>query len=205
MKKDTVVKDDLYKIRHGLAHIMAQAVQQIQPDAKLGFGPPIDDGFYYDFILSEPLTEENFKDIEKRMQKIIKSNQEFVEENLPVEEAYARIKAMNEPYKLEYAKELVEKGNLDSLRFFTNGPFVDMCEGPHVEKTREIPHNCFKIRSIAGAYWRGNSDNAMMTRIYAWAFENKEDLRAHILAHEEALRRDHKKLGKELNLFTIEE
>ena len=205
MKKDTVVKDDLYKIRHSLAHILAQAIQQIQPDAKLGFGPPIDDGLYYDFILSTPLTEADFKDIEKRMQKIIKTNQVFEEENLPVEEAYARIEAMDAPFKLEYAKELVAKGDLKDLRFFTNGPFVDMCEGPHVEKTREIPHNCFKIRSIAGAYWRGNSDNAMMTRVYVWAFLNKEDLRAHILAHEEALRRDHKKLGKELNLFTIED
>lgn len=205
MQDTPAVKDELYCIRHGLAHILAQAVLEMRPDSKLGFGPPIDNGFYYDFILTEPLTEQDFKQLEKGMRKIINQDQTFEEENLSYDDAMARLDDMGEPYKKEYAQELFDKKNLDSLRFYRNGPFLDMCEGPHVPTTKAIPADGFKIRSLAGAYWRGDSNNVMMTRIYAWAYSSKEELKDAIKAQEEALRRDHKKLGKELHLFTIDE
>ncbi len=205
MHDHPVEKDDLYRIRHSLAHVMAQALLDMRPGSKLGFGPPIDNGFYYDFILSAPFAEEDFADLEKRMRKIINQDQPFSEENLAYDDAMARLDAMGEPYKKEYAQELFDKKGIDSLRFYRNGPFLDMCEGPHVPSTKAIPADAFKLRSIAGAYWRGDSRNVMMTRIYAWAYRSKDELRAAIQAHEEALQRDHKKLGKELGIFRIEE
>ena len=197
-------QDELYKVRHSLAHVLAQAVLELRPGSTLGFGPPIDDGFYYDFILSEPLTEEDFPELTRRMKKIIKKGQRFDREDLSADEALARIDEMGEPYKREYGEELIEKHGLNGLSFYRNGPFLDMCEGPHVDTTRDIPRNAFKLRSVAGAYWRGNSDNVMMTRIYAWAFLDKETLDAHVHAFEEAQRRDHKKLGRELGIFKID-
>lgn len=205
MQEAPVVKDELYCIRHSLAHVMAQAVLEIRPGTRLGFGPPIDNGFYYDFIFREPVTEEDFKEIEKRMRKIIHQDQAFTEENLDYDAAMARLDEMGEPYKKEYAEELFAKKGISSLRFYRNGPFLDMCEGPHVPSTKSIPADGFKLRSIAGAYWRGDARNVMMTRIYAWAYPGKEELRAAIVAHEEALKRDHKKLGKELGIFRIDE
>lgn len=205
MQDVPVVKDDLYKIRHSLAHVMAQAVLEMRPDSRLGFGPPIDNGFYYDFILSEPLTDQDFKELEKGMRKIINQDQVFEEENLAYDDAMARLEKMGEPYKKEYAQELFDKKGIESLRFYRNGPFLDMCEGPHVPSTKAIPGDGFKIRSLAGAYWRGDSKNVMMTRIYAWAYRSKEELKEAIQAHEEALKRDHKKLGKELNLYKIDD
>jgi len=195
----------LYRIRHSLAHVLAQAVLDLRPGSTLGFGPPIADGLYYDFILSEPISEEDFPELEKRMKKIIKRGQRFDREELPIDEALARIDEMGEPYKREYAEELIEKKELSTLTFYRNGSFLDMCDGPHVENTKEIPRGAFKIRNTAGAYWRGDSRNVMMTRIYAWAFETPEELDAHVTAYHEALARDHKKLGKELELFTIDE
>jgi threonyl-tRNA synthetase len=197
--------DELYRIRHSLAHVMAQAVLQMRPGSTLGFGPPIDDGFYYDFILSEPISEEDFPEIEKRMKHIIKQRQVFEREELPREQALARLEEMGEPYKKEYARELIEKKGLDSLSFYRTGPFLDMCDGPHVASTKEIPAGAFKLRSVAGAYWRGDSDNVMMTRLYAWAFASKEELEAHVKAYREALARDHKKLGRELDIYVIDE
>ena len=197
--------DALYRIRHSLSHVLAQAVVELRPGATLGFGPPIDDGFYYDFILPEPITESDFPAIERRMKQIIKKGQAFEREELPAAEALARIEEMGEPYKQEYARELLEKRDLDSLTFYRNGPFLDMCEGPHVENTRKLPRGSFKLRSVAGAYWRGDSRNVMMTRLYAWAFETKEDLETHVKAWREAQARDHKKLGRELDIFAIDD
>lgn len=202
---DLPLDEQLYRIRHSLAHALAAAVLQLRPGSKLGFGPPIDDGFYYDFILSAPLSEADFPEIEKKMRHFLKDGHRFVREDLSPAEAYARIDSMGEPYKREYATELVEKNSLSTISFYKTGPFLDMCEGPHVYNTREIPRDCFKIRQIAGAYWRGNSNNTMMTRIYAWAFLNKEELDRHVAAYQLALERDHKKLGKELDLFVIDE
>ncbi|MEQ1503722.1 MAG: threonine--tRNA ligase [Myxococcota bacterium] len=195
----------LHRIRHSLAHVLAQAVTKLRPGTTLGFGPPIADGFYYDFILPEPISEQDFAAIEKEMKQIIKQNQPFTQEELPADQALARIEAMGEPYKREYARELIENRGLTSLGFYQNGAFVDMCEGPHVANTRELPLGAFKLRSVAGAYWRGDSRNVMMTRIYAWAFETKEELEAHVKKHAEALARDHKKLGKELDLYVIDD
>jgi threonyl-tRNA synthetase len=197
--------DRLYRIRHSLAHILAEAVIQLRPGTKLGFGPPIDDGFYYDFILPTPITEADFPEIEKRMRKLIQEGHGFVREDLPQKEALARLDEMGEPYKKQYAEELFEKKGIQTLSFYKTGPFLDMCEGPHVENTRALPVQAFKLRSLAGAYWRGDSRNIMMTRIYAWAFLTKEDLNAHIKAFEEAQQRDHKKLGKELDIFVIDD
>lgn len=195
----------LYRIRHSLAHVLAQAVLELRPGSTLGFGPPIDDGFYYDFLLAEPLTDADFPEIERRMRKIIKKGQRFDCETLPYDAAMARLEEMGEPYKREYAETLFERHNLSELTFYRNGPFVDMCEGPHVDTTKAIPRDAFKLRSLAGAYWRGDSRNVMMTRIYAWAFETKEELDAHVSAYEEAQARDHKKLGRELDIFHIDQ
>jgi threonyl-tRNA synthetase len=196
--------DELYRIRHSLAHVLAQAVLEVRPGSTLGFGPPIKDGFYYDFILSAPITEEDFPEIEQRMRKILKKGQRFDREELPKDAALARLAEMKEPYKREYALELFDKKQLASLSFYRNGPFLDMCEGPHVHTTKEIPRDAFKLKSVAGAYWRGNSDNVMMTRIYAWAFANKEQLDDYVAKYELALARDHKKLGRELGIYHID-
>lgn len=201
----TAENDRLYRIRHSLAHVLAQAVLQLRPGATLGFGPPIDDGFYYDFILPEPITDADFPELEKRMKRIIKQGQAFEREDLEPTEALSRIDAMGEPYKREYAEELLQRDGIDGLSFYTNGPFLDMCEGPHVDNTRQLPKGAFKLRTVAGAYWRGDSDNTMMTRIYAWAFESKEQLEAHVKAWKDAQARDHKKLGKDLDIFVVDE
>ena len=198
--------DELYKIRHSLAHVLAQAVLEIRPGSTLGFGPPVDDGFYYDFVLSEPLTEDDLPVIERKMKHIIKQRQRFEREELSPADAFARIESeMGEPYKLEYAQELVAKKGIETLTFYRNGPFLDMCEGPHVDQTRQLPGAAFKLRSLAGAYWRGDSDNVMMTRIYAWAYTTREELDARIKEHKLALERDHKRLGKSMDLFFIDE
>jgi len=197
--------DRLHRVRHSLAHVLAQAVKELRPGAKLGFGPPIEDGFYYDFILPSPITEEDFPDLERRMRAILRRGQVFAREDLPREDALARIEAMGEPYKREYASELIAKQNLATLGFYRSGPFVDMCDGPHVASTDEIPADAFQLRSVAGAYWRGDAKNVMMTRIYAWAYLSLEELEARRKAHEDAALRDHKKLGSELEIFTFDD
>ena len=202
---DLPAHEQLYRIRHSLAHVLAQAVLEMRPGSTLGFGPPIDDGFYYDFILAEPLTDADFPELERRMKRILKKGQRFYREDLPVADAYARLDDMQEPYKREYASELVAKNSLDSLSFYRNGPFLDMCEGPHVDNTRDIARDAFKLRNVAGAYWRGDADNVMMTRIYAWAFADKQGLDAAVSAYQLAQERDHKKLGRQLELFILDD
>ena len=202
---DAGSNEQLYRIRHSLAHVMAQAVLEMRPGSTLGFGPPIADGFYYDFILAEPLAEADFPELEQRMRRILKKGQRFYREEVPVADAYARLDEMQEPYKREYAAELVTNNGLDSLSFYRNGPFLDMCEGPHVDSTRDIARDAFKLRSVAGAYWRGDANNVMMTRIYAWAFSSKQDLDASVSAYRLAQERDHKKLGRELDLFILDD
>ena len=196
--------DALYRIRHSLAHVLAQAVLEIRPGSTLGFGPPIKDGFYYDFILSEPITDEDFPKLEQAMRRIIKKGQRFYREELSRDDALNQLSEMNEPYKREYALELLDRNDVSELLFYRNGPFLDMCEGPHVDTTRDIPRDGFKLRSVAGAYWRGDSDNVMMTRIYAWAFSDKATLDLRVDEYEQALLRDHKKLGRELSIYAID-
>ena len=197
--------DALHRIRHSLAHVMAQAVLEMREGATLGFGPPIDDGFYYDFILPEPLAEADFPELERRMRRILKKGDRFCREDVAVEDAYARLAAMREPYKREYAAELVAKEGLATLSFYRNGSFLDMCEGPHVDTARDIPRDAFKLRSVAGAYWRGDAKNVMMTRIYAWAFASKAELDTAVQAYRLAQERDHKRLGRELDLFLLDD
>jgi threonyl-tRNA synthetase len=197
-------QDELHRIRHSLAHVMAQAVLEMRPGTTLGFGPPIADGFYYDFILPAPLTEEDFPELERRMRQILKKGQKFYREDLDAADALARLDEMQEPYKREYGEELMAKHGLAGLSFYRNGSFVDMCEGPHVETTKQIPRDAFKLRSVAGAYWRGDSGNVMMTRIYAWAFATKEELEQHVARWQDAQARDHKRLGRELGIYAID-
>jgi threonyl-tRNA synthetase len=198
--------DELHRIRHSLAHVLAQAVVELRPGTTLGFGPAISDGFYYDFVLSEPLSDADLVALEKKMKHIIKQGQKFEYQELAPEEAFRFIsEQMHEPYKLEYARELVEKRGMSVISFYKNGPFVDMCEGPHVKSTRELPAGAFKLRSIAGAYWRGDSNNIQMTRIYAWAYKTPEELAQRVKEHQLALEHDHKKLGRQLDIFHIDE
>lgn len=193
----------LYRERHSLAHVLAQAVQKQFPGAKLAFGPPIDDGFYYDFLLPSPISEEDFPALEKQMRRIISEGQQFVREDLPNAEALARLEQMDQPFKLEYARELITTRNLDSLSFYTNGPFVDLCEGPHVENTRQIPPDAFALHNISGAYWRGDERNPMLTRIYGYAFPTAAELKNHLAAVALAKERDHRKLGAELGIYAV--
>lgn len=195
----------LYKVRHSLSHVLAQAVQKTLPGTLLGFGPPVDDGFYYDFVLPRPLTDEDLPTIEAEMRRIIDQGQDFSYVDLPTTDAFARIEAMGEPHKREYAEELVKKHGLNELRFYTNGPFVDMCEGPHVDNTKQLKSAGFKLHSIAGAYWRGDEKNQMMTRIYGYAYLDQKALKARMQAVEEAKKRDHRKLAAELDIFVINE
>ena len=197
--------DALYRIRHSLAHVMAQAVLEMREGSTLGFGPPVADGFYYDFILSEPLTEKDFPTIEQHMRRILKKGQRFYREDVPVEEGYRRLDEMGEPYKREYAQHLVETKALDRLTFYRNGPFLDMCDGPHVDVATAIPGDAFRLRSVAGAYWRSDANNVMMTRIYAWAFADKHALDEAVQAYEFAQERDHKMLGRQLDIFTFDD
>jgi threonyl-tRNA synthetase len=195
----------LYRMRHSLSHVLAQAVQELYPGTVLGFGPPIDDGFYYDFVLPKPIGPEDLPAIEERMRAIIAAAQPFHHDELEPEEAYARIAGMNEPHKAEYARELVAKRGVERIGFYRNGPFLDMCEGPHVANTSELPRDGFKLHSLAGAYWRGDERNTQMTRIYAYAYPTAKEVRQRVQEIEEAKRRDHRKLGVELGLFTITE
>ncbi len=203
----TVMEPDsfLHKLRHSLAHVLAQAVQQYRPGTKLGFGPAIDNGFYYDFLLPEPLSEDDLPQIEDLMRTIIKQKQAFQFEDLPKEEALRRIEAMGEPHKLEYARELIEKEGLQSLTFYSNGPFMDMCEGPHVDNTIQLPAKGFALHSIASAYWRGDERNQMMTRIYGYAFASHKELKTYKAKREEALKNDHRRLGADFDIYAVDD
>lgn len=196
--------------RHSLSHIMAQAVKSLYGDSvQMAIGPDIDTGFYYDFDFgSIEIKEENLKEIEKKMKQIIKQNQKFEQYSLPLSEAQSYLESRGESYKLEMATELGEKGE-SVISFYRNisqqgqAIFVDMCQGPHVDQMSRLDENAFKLEKIAGAYWRGDSSKKMLTRIYALAFDTREELDAHVKMLEEAKKRDHRILGKKLKLFTI--
>jgi len=178
---------------------MAQAVKRLHPDTKLAIGPSIDDGFYYDFDSPHTFTEEDLPKIEAEMSKIIKENYKFEKSALKKEEALKLFKKMEEPYKVELIEELPD----EEVSIYKDGDFLDLCKGPHVDSTGKI--KVFKLLSIAGAYWRGNENNKMLQRIYGTAYESDAELKAHLKRLEEAKRRDHRRLGRELRLFTIEE
>ena len=193
-------KDEkLHRARHSLAHILAKALMELYPSTKLTIGPAIDDGFYYDVDLDEQLTPDHFDAIEKKMKEIINKGEPFVRKEVSREEALKLFKG-NE-YKTEIINEL-PKDAVISL-YYTGDDFFDLCSGPHVESSRNLQNYAFKIHAVNGAYWRGNEKNKMLQRVYAYAFPDKKQLNEHIAMLEEAKKRDHRKLGKELKLFMI--
>ena len=202
----------LYKIRHSAAHVMAQAVLEMFPDGKVTIGPPVENGFYYDFDLPRNLTPEDLELIEKRMRGIVQGKHEFKKTIVSAEEA-KKIFA-DQPYKLELIEGL-EKGGKDEygnpltekpeISIYQQDTFTDLCRGPHVATTKEIKQDAFKLMSIAGAYWRGDEKNKMLQRVYGTAWENKKELEDYLHQLEEAKKRDHRKLGKELEIFIFDD
>ncbi len=203
--------DDLHKLRHSLAHALAQAVLKLWPDTQITIGPPIDYGCYYDFRFSKPISDEDFPAIEKEIRKIINQGQTFRRDVLSPEDAKKFWQERNQPFKVELIEDLEKNEGVKEVTHYVNiGPkgedaFVDLCRGGHVESFKEIPADCYKITSLAGAYWRGDEKNPQLTRIYLAAFPTKAELDEHLRLLEEAKKRDHRKLGKELDLFTFSE
>ena len=187
-------------IRHSLAHVMAAAVKKLYPDVKFAGGPAIENGFYYDFDTEHRFSEEDFEKIEKEMRDLIKSNGRFEQRNVDLNEAKEIF--ADQPYKMEWLNEYDAAG--EALSIYTFRDFVDLCRGPHVESSKDLPRDGFKIRNVAGAYWKGDSKNKMLQRIYVDAFASKEELDQHLKNMEEAAARDNRKLGKDMDLFHFE-
>ncbi|MBO9435517.1 threonine--tRNA ligase [Ruegeria sp. R13_0] len=198
--KDEAQANEL--IRHDLAHVMARAVQEIWPATKVTIGPVIENGWYYDFDREEPFTPEDLGLIEKKMKEIINKRDPVTTEVWERDRAIEFYKANNEPYKVELIEAI--PGD-EPLRMYWHGHWQDLCRGPHLQHTGQLPGDAFKLMSIAGAYWRGDSDRAMLQRIYGVAFTGKEKLKAHLNMLEEAAKRDHRKLGREMNLYHMQE
>lgn len=203
---------DLYRVRHSAAHVMAQAVLEIFPEGKYAIGPPIEDGFYYDFELPRALTPEDLEVIEKRMREIIMEDHPFVKQVISADEARRIFE--DQPFKLEliegldaggydeYGEPLDEKPDIS---IYSDGPFIDLCRGPHVESTGKLNPSAIKLMNVAGAYWRGDEHKPMLQRIYGTAWERADDLEQYLWRLEEARKRDHRRLGRELDLFSINE
>ena len=191
--------EGLAALRHTASHVMAQAIKRLWPETKLAIGPSIADGFYYDIDRDEPVTSDDLAKIEAEMKKIIKEALPLERFELPRAQAIELMKEKNEPYKVELIEDLPEDA---IISFYKQGEFTDLCAGPHLMNTKEVG-KAFKLMNIAGAYWRGSEKNKMLTRIYATAFAKKEDLEAYVTMMEEAKKRDHRKLGKELGLFMM--
>ncbi len=210
--KERYEDSELYRIRHSSAHVMAQAVLEMIPEAKYTIGPPVEDGFYYDFELPQALTNDDLAVIEKRMREIISGGHKFEREVVSSDEA--RKIFQNQPYKLELIEGL-ERGGFDEygnpleqavdISIYKHDQFVDLCRGPHVENTNQINPDSIKLMSLAGAYWRGDEHNQMLTRIYGTAWHNPQELEEYLWKLEEAKRRDHRRLGRELDLFSVSE
>jgi len=210
--RDEVVKEGEFEIitvdspqaleilRHTASHVMAQAVKRLYDDVKLAIGPAIDDGFYYDFDLSETLSEEEFDEIKAEMEKIVEEDYEIERFGLDAEEARDYLADQNEEYKLELLDEFVSEGE-EEVTFYRQDGFTDLCEGPHLKNTGQLKH--FELLDVAGAYWRGDEDNVMLQRVYGTAFTGEKELKEYIERQEEAKERDHRKLGPELDLFTF--
>ncbi len=198
MEKKIEIDEKLNMMRHSLAHVLAKAIVSLYPEAKLTIGPAIEDGCYYDIDLAEPITPEKFAAIEKKMDEIIRKGEEFKREVVSKERALEMFK--NNEYKKELIEELPQ-GEEISL-YYLGDDFVDLCRGPHVESTRSLQNAAYKIHAVNGAYWRGNEKNKMLQRVYLYAFKDKKALNAYVAMLEEARKRDHNKLGRELGLFT---
>ena len=205
-------ESQLYKIRHSAAHVMAQAVLEFYPGTKYTIGPPVENGFYYDFELPEQITQDDLEKIEKRMRQIIAGQHEFKKEIISADEAREVFK--DQPYKLELIDGL-EKGGFDEygnplnvkpdISLYRQDTFTDLCRGPHVENTKQINPSAIKLTSIAGAYWRGDENNKMLTRIYGTAWRTPDELKQYLHMLEEAKKRDHRKLGRELEIFAFDD
>lgn len=220
--------DNLEAMRHSLAHITATAVQHIWPEAKFGVGPVVDNGFYYDIDLGDiKISEDDLPKIDAEMRKVIADNQTFERSEKPIDEAIDWAKQANQPYKVELLNDLKREGTtkaneltkammglpagtvgassgiaeVGSVSFYSNGDFTDLCRGPHVESTSKV--SAFKLMRVSGAYWRGDEKNAQMQRLYGVAFNTEKELRIHLEMLEEAKKRDHRKLGQELDLFVF--
>lgn len=191
-------EDALYVLRHSAAHVLATAVRDLWPEAGIGFGPPVDDGFYYDFDVPEPFTPEDLEQIEEKMEEVVDEDLPFERREVSREEA--RDLFSDDPLKLERLEEIPED---ETISVYRDGPFLDLCRGPHVPDTGEIEN--FRLTSAAGAYWRGDESNRMLQRVYGTAFYSEDALEEHLERIEEAKKRDHRKLGQELGLFSIQE
>jgi threonyl-tRNA synthetase len=206
-------EDKLYRLRHSTAHVMAEAVLELFPEGKLAFGPPIENGFYYDFDLPRPLTPEDLEEVEKRMKEIIQGDYRFEHHDVSV--AVAKRVFADQPYKIDQIEKLAsgeedEHGEsgaeaVDSLSIYSHHTFTDLCRGPHLERTGQIPDDAFKLLNVAGAYWRGDENQPMLQRIYGTVWESHDELEEYLWRLEEAARRDHRKLGKQLDLFSVQE
>lgn len=211
-KQEDYKDSDLYRIRHSLAHVMAEAILEMFPTAKYTIGPPVENGFYYDFDLPRTLTPEDLQVIEKRMRQIVAGRHDFVRQVVSADEARKIFK--DQPYKIELINDL-EKGETDEhgnpltekpeISIYKSDTFVDLCRGPHVENTSKINPSAFKLMNVAGAYWRGDEKNPMLQRIYGTAWHTKEELSQYLTMLEEAKKRDHRKLGKDLQIFIFDD
>ena len=205
-------KSELYRLRHSSAHVMAQAVVEMFPEAKYTIGPPVEDGFYYDFDLPRTLTPEDLEEIEGRMREIIAGEYKFEKRVITADEARQIFE--DQSYKLELIAGL-EQGGFDEygnpleeepeISVYTHDTFVDLCRGPHVENTSQINPDAIKLLNVAGAYWRGDENNPMLQRIYGTAWKSADELEGYLWKLEEAKKRDHRRLGRELDLFSVSE
>ena len=193
-------EDPLHLLRHSTAHLLAAAVTELYPDAKYGIGPPVEDGFYYDFAFSKPITEADLRPIESRMRRIAQEDKPFVHDTMNREQALAEFRRRGQDYKIELINDKVEG---DEVSVYHTGEFLDLCRGPHVKSTKDL--KAFKLLRVAGAYWRGDEKQPQLTRIYGTAWPSQKELDEHMKFLEEAEKRDHKKLGRELKLFTVDE
>jgi len=215
--------DYLYKIRHSLSHLLATSVLYIDPKAKFGIGPVIENGFYYDILFSKKVDESTFPILEEKIKELIQKNIKFEREKVNIDKAIKLFKKLNQPFKIELLKDLKKYGTTDydeiieiklkkkkpkkikEVSIYKSDIFIDLCEGGHVKRSSEIPLDGFKLVKLAGAYWRGEEKNPMLTRIYGLAFSSKEELEEYLKKQEEAQKRDHRRLGEELRLFTTNE
>jgi threonyl-tRNA synthetase len=196
-------EDGLWLLRHDAAHVLATAVMELYPGVKISIGPPIEDGFYYDFDFPDgtKLTEDDFERVEQRMREHIAADERFERADVPVKEAIERFRSEGQDYKVELIEDLVRDQGVETVSLYRNGPFTDLCRGPHGPGTKRI--KAMKLTSVAGAYWRGDASKPMLTRVYGTAFASKDDLKEHLERLEQARERDHRKLGRELSLFML--
>lgn len=197
-------EEKLHNIRHSAAHVLASALKNLYGEVKFGVGPVIENGFYYDVDMEHRVTPEDLPKIEKEMRKIINTDHEFVRSTLSTDDAKKKFEEMGQNYKVELIEDLAQEREKE-VSLYETGDFVDLCRGEHVESSKEIPADAFKLTKIAGAYWRGDEKNQMLQRIYGVAFENKDGLKKYLHMQEEAEKRDHRKLGKDLDLFSFSE